>query len=35
VIDDAPVEDKLRRAAQLFSITTDSPEQTPGRLLNP
>jgi len=35
VIDDAPVEDKLRRAAQLFDITTDAPEQTLGRLLKP
>jgi AAA family ATP:ADP antiporter len=35
VIDDAPVEDKLRRAAQHYGITTDSPEKTLGRLLNP
>ena len=35
VIDDAPVEDKLRRAAQLFAITTEPPEQTLGRLLDP
>jgi len=30
-----PVEDKLRRAAQLFAITTELPEQTLGRLLDP
>ena len=35
VIDDAPVEDKLRRAAQLFDIITETPEQTLGRLLDP
>lgn len=35
VIDDAPVEDKLRKAAQIFNITIDTPEQTLGRLLDP
>lgn len=35
VIDDAPVEDKLRKAAQLFNITTETPEQTLARLLAP
>jgi AAA family ATP:ADP antiporter len=34
-IDDTPIEDKLRRAAQLFDITTDTPEETLGRLLEP
>lgn len=34
-IDDTPVEDKLRRAYQMFEISTDTPEQTLGRLLDP
>jgi hypothetical protein len=33
VIDDAPTEDKLRQAAQLFGITVESPDATLGRLL--
>lgn len=34
-IDDTPIEDKLRRAAQIFDISTDTPEDTLGRLLAP
>jgi len=33
VIDDAPIDDKLRRAAQLLDIRLDSVEETVGRLL--
>lgn len=35
VIDDAPTEEKLRQAAQLFGITVESPDETLGRLLEP
>jgi AAA family ATP:ADP antiporter len=33
VIDDAPPEDKLRRAGQIFGITVETPEETLARLI--
>jgi HEAT repeat protein len=33
VIDDAPAEEKLQKAAQLFGTTTQPPDETVGRLL--
>ena len=35
VIDDAPTEEKLRKAAQIFQIGVEEPEQILGRLLVP
>ncbi len=35
VIDDAPTEEKLRKAAQNYQIEVETPEQTLGRLLVP